>query len=85
MSTGKSAVEKLVFVPDDHDNSRESRCKDDEASALLLSEQTVLKPPHLKTKNALFRDQKITTRGHILIISLAATIFAGRTPLGCPS
>ena len=73
MSIGKSGIRNLAFVQDDSEDASETVSK---SSADRLS--AGLEP--LRRESPLYKGKDITARGYILILSLAATMFAGRTP-----
>lgn len=96
MSIGKSG-KNLAFVQDDSGDSNEPVYKNsddsnepvhkDSEDNVSVSKQAGPEP-HPAISNPLFKGKNITARGYILIISLAATIFAGRKSesidsLGC--
>ena len=80
MSIGKSGIKNLAFLQDDSDDSSQPVYKDSEDN-VSVSKQAGLQVMQLEQQevsNSLFKGKNITTKGYILIVSLAATIFAGR-------
>ena len=80
MSIGKSGIKNLAFVRENSDDSSEPVYKDSEDN-VSVNKQAGLEPLHLEraeASNLLYKGKDITARGYLLIVALAATIFAGR-------
>lgn len=76
MSIGKSGVKNLAFLQDDSDDLSQpvyADCEDNVSECKQAGPE-----PHLVVK-PLYKGKNITARGYVLIASLAATVFAGRS------